>query len=181
MNASQVKLLRDSYNVPAKNPDGSDALLAGYIRFITTDAAVDIVTSKDLVVVDDANELVHAVCVNEDMRAQATYPVKIITTSFLNINCIESVMTRENFKKFLDSGFFSKSAEWSDAKKEFMKKWIDGIKIQAQQPVRPTPYYTEEPQVISMPDKVMPRDDEISGYTEGASLAAKEKEEDTTD
>lgn len=172
MNANQVKVLWDAYNVPAKRPDGSDSLLAEYVRFITTDACVDLVTSKDLVVVDDANEMVHAITVNEDMRAQATYPVKIISSSFLNVNCIECVMSRDNFKKLIDSGFFD-TIGCSEAKKEFMKKWIDGVRIQAQQPPHATPFHTTTANVISMPNTHKMRDDGIVAITPGASLASK--------
>lgn len=172
MNANQVKVLWDAYNVPAKRPDGSDSLLAEYVRFITTDACVDLVTSKDLVIVDDGNEMVHAITVNEDMRAQATYPVKIISSSFLNVNCIESVMSRDNFRKFIDSGFFD-TIGCSEAKKEFMKKWIDGIRIQAQQQPHATPFHTTTANVIPMHNNHKMRDDGIVGITPGASLAFK--------
>lgn len=171
MNANQVKILWDAYNVPAKRPDGSDSLLAEYVRFITTDACVDLVTSKDLVIVDDSNEMVHAITVNEDMRAQATYPVKIISSSFLNVNCIESVMSRDNFRKLIDSGFFD-TIGCSEAKKEFMKKWIDGVRIQAQQQPHATPFHTTTANVIPMHNNHKIRDDGITTITPGASLAS---------
>ena len=115
--------------------------------------------------------MVHAITVNEDMRAQATYPVKIISSSFLNVNCIESVMSRDNFRKLIDSGFFD-TIGCSEAKKEFMKKWIDGVRIQAQQQPHATPFHTTTANVIPMHNNHKIRDDGITTITPGASLAS---------
>lgn len=160
MNVDQIKILRESYNVEAERPDGRKSTLGEYIRFIT-DCNLEFVTSKDLVLCDDTNSMVHCVCVNEDPYTQASFPAKIISAAYEDVHAIESIMSRENFEKFLESGYFNNIEGWSDAKKEFMLKWIQGVRIQAQQPVRPTPFYTEQAGVISMPSMPMKREDGI--------------------
>lgn len=145
MELDRVKLLREAYMQEATRPNGTKSTLGEYMR-LCLDGGLDLVTSKDLVVFDDDNEMAHAVCINEDMKSQATYPVKIISTEYAIIQQIETIMSQENFEKFLENGFFN----ISEAKKEAMIKWTRGIKNQAQQPMEAEPYFNTNPTIIPM-------------------------------
>lgn len=171
MNVNQIKILNDSYKKEATRPDGSKSTLGEYMRFIT-DCNIEFVSSKDMVLCDDANEMVHCICVNEDAYSQANFPVKIISSPYEDIHAIETIMSKDNFEKFLNEGFFSNTTGWSDAKKEFMKKWISGLKIQAQQLPYPTPFYTDTAGIESMPNMPNMRDDGITTITYGVSPAS---------
>ena len=105
MNVDQISTLRDSYMVESTRPDGRKSTTGEYMRFIT-DCNIEFVTSKDLVVTDDAKEMVHCVCLNEDVYSQADFPVKIISAPYEDIHSIETIMSRENFEKFLISNCF---------------------------------------------------------------------------
>lgn len=158
MNTNQIKLLRDSYNSKANRPDGRESTLSEYMRFIT-DCNLEFVTSKDLVVPDDANELLHCVCMNNDPISQCTFPIKVISTPYEDIHSIEALFSQENFEKFLDSGFMK---DISIDKKNFMIKWTRGWPMQATQPSKATPYYTQVPQVINMVNKALARHDDAT-------------------
>lgn len=168
MDASQIKILKDSYNKESTRPNGTKSTLGEYMRFIT-DCNIEFVSSKDMVLCDDANNIVHCVCVNEDMVSQATFPVKIISAPYEDVHAIETIMSRENFESFLDEGFFSNIEGWSDEKKEFMKKWARGLKIQAQQSPYATPFHTDTAGVISMPNLSNVRDDGITTITNNSA------------
>ena len=168
MNDNQIKILRDSYNVEAERPDGRKSTLGEYMRFIT-DCNLEFVSSKDMVLCDDTNSMVHCVCVNEDPHTQASFPAKIISAAYEDVHAVESIMSRENFEKFLNDGYFKDIEGWSDAKKEFMLKWINGIKIQAQQLPFATPYYTSQAGVVSMPNLPHNRDDGITSIKPSTS------------
>lgn len=159
MNANQVKKLVDAYSVPAKDAYERDSTLGEYIRFCL-DGNIEFVTSKDFVMYDDANQMLHCIAVNEDMRGQASYPFKMISCDYGVIQQIEAVFTRGNFETFLDGSFAS--SIMNSAKKEFIKKWAKNIKIQAQQPIRATPYYTTEPDIVPMADKAIVRKDGVT-------------------
>lgn len=170
MEASHISVLKESYMKEAVRPDGRKSTLGEYMRFIT-DNNLEFVTSKDMVFTDDENSILHCVCLNEDMVSQADFPVKIISAAYGDIHAVEAIMSRTNFKKFLDEGFLSGLMKASQ--KDFMIKWIDNINIQAQQPSKATPYYTQKPDIISMPNKIMPRDDGVIQPTSPASLASR--------
>lgn len=172
MDANQITVLKDSYNKEATRPDGSKSTLGEYMRFIT-DFNVEFVSSKDMVLYDDANDMIHCVCVNEDAYSQANFPVKIISTPYDHVHGIETIMSRDNFEAFLDNGFFSNTNNWSDEKKEFMKKWANGLKIQAQQLPYATPFYTDTAGTMSMPSMPNVRNDGITTINSGVSSASK--------
>lgn len=170
MDARHVSALRDSYFKESTRPDGRKSTLAEYVRFIT-DNNLEFVTSKDMVFTDDSNEIVHCVCLNEDMVSQADFPVKIISAPYGDIHAIEAIMSRDNFKKFLDDGFLSTLMKSSQ--KEFMIKWIDSMNIQAQQPSKATPFYTQKPTITSKSSAIKPREDDIIQPIAPASLASR--------
>lgn len=158
MTKDQVQKLREVYLTPAKRPDGKNSTLGEYIRFCL-DGNIDFVTSKDFIMFDDDNNMLHCIAINEDMRAQPSYPFKMISCDYGVIQQIEAVMSRINFSTFLDTSFVS--SIMSKEKKEYIKKWADDYKSQALQPIRATPYYEHKPNVISMPHSVINRDDDV--------------------
>lgn len=167
MNAVHVKILRDSYM--AKSVTGNSTQ-AEYMRFIT-DCNLEFVTSKDFVVADDTNGIVHCICLNEDMVTQADYPVKVISAAYEDIHAIEAVMSQANFEEFLKSGFLNNVEGFSNVKRELLMKWSRDIKIQAQQATRATPYYTQEPTIVPMGTNTIIRDDGVTTIRSPASLS----------
>lgn len=166
MNANQIQVLRESYNKQATRPDGKAGTTGEYMRFIT-DCNLEFVTSKDMVVTDDNNGMVHCVCLNEDVQTQGTFPVKIISAPYEDIHAVEAIMSRENFEKFISDGFLSGiSAE----RKDFMVKWFRDINMQRQQPSKATPYYEQKPTILNMVDKNMPREDGVINISSPATL-----------
>lgn len=131
MTLEQIKMLKESYMVEATRPDGTKGTTGEYMRFIT-DCNIEFVTSKDMVLIDDANQAVHCVCYNEDGFSQSSFPVKIITAPYEDIHAIEAIMSKENFKAFLENGFFNNIEGFSIDKKNFMLKWANNIQNQAQ-------------------------------------------------
>lgn len=145
MTLEQINMLKESYMVESTRPDGSKSTTGEYMRFIT-DCNIEFITSKDMVLLDDANEMAHCVCYNEDGYSQSTFPVKIISSPYESIHVIEAIMSKDNFKKFLESGYFNNVAGFSADKKSFMLKWVDNIRNQAQKtpPQHTQPYYVDK-------------------------------------
>ena len=79
MKKDQVMFIRDAYLKEAKRPNGTKSTMGEYVRF-ALDGGIDFVTAKDLVVYDDGNELLHCICVNDNLQSQADFPVKIISS-----------------------------------------------------------------------------------------------------
>ena len=156
MTLEQLKLIRDSYMVEADRPDGRKSTRGEYMK-LSLDGGIDLVTSKDLVVFDDDNEIAHAVCINEDMRSQASFPVKIISSEYAMIQQVECIMSQKNFEDFLNEGFLAGTI--SAEKKEAMIKWTRNIRNQAQQPLEAEPYFNTNPTIIPMANSVIKRDD----------------------
>lgn len=146
MKKDQVMFIRDAYLKEAKRPNGTKSTMGEYVKF-ALDGGIDFVTAKDLVVYDDGNELLHCICVNDNLQSQADFPVKIISSQYEVIQQIESIMSTENMEDFLDDGFLSNVA--SDAQKEFIKKWMKTIKNQAIQPMDPEPMWKDETKIVT--------------------------------
>lgn len=151
MNLNHIKMLYESYMAESTRPDGSKCTTGEYMRFIT-DCNLEFVTSKDMVIMDDANEAVHCVCYNEDGFSQSTFPIKIISAPYEDIHSVETIMTPENFEKFLNDGFFKDIPGFSADKKNFMVKWSKGIKNKAQKtpPQHSAPYYKDYATTVSV-------------------------------
>lgn len=145
MTLDQIKMLKESYMVEGTRPDGSKSTTGEYMRFIT-DCNIEFITSKDMVLMDDTNQAVHCVCYNEDGFSQSAFPVKIITAPYEDIHAVEAIMSKDNFKKFLENGFFKNIKGFSVDKKNFMLKWVNDIKSQAQKtpPQHIQPYYVDK-------------------------------------
>lgn len=167
MNANQVKLLRDCYHSESTGVNGVKDTLGRYLKYVT-DVDATMTTTRDLVFVDIANELVHCAFVNNDQYSQANYPVKVISAPFEHIHAMESILTKENFMKLVDEGFLMGLT--NDTQKEFIKKWVNQINIQAQQAVRATPFFPSTAKVIDTPNNEINRDDGIKGIENGTPI-----------
>ena len=148
MTVEQLKIIRDSYMVETTRSDGKTSTRAEYMK-ISLDGGIDVVTSKDLVVFDDENEIVHAVCINEDMRTQSMFPVKLISSDYSMIQQVEGIMSQKDFEEFLEEGYINSLI--SNDKKELMIKWTRAIKNQAQQPIDTEPFFKKEDEPIIIP------------------------------
>ena len=169
MNTNQVNILKNSYFAESVKPDGNKTTLGEYMRFIT-DCNLEFVSSKDMVMTDDKNGMVHCVCLNEDVNTQASFPVKIISAPYEDIHAIEAVMSIDNFAKFLEGGFLNDIGISVD-KKNYMIKWFRNIPMQRQQPNKATPYYTSKPTILNMVDGTISRDDGVDKVSAPATLA----------
>lgn len=158
MNLEQIKLLKDSYMLEAKKPDGKPGTLGEYMRFCL-DGGVEFVTSKDFVVFDDTNELLHCVCINDNMQSQANFPIKIMSSEYAMVQQAETIISKENFEKLLENGFLSTMI--SQEKKEFMLKWADTINNQAIRPMDPEPAYKDDLKIIPRYTTVSEREDYV--------------------
>lgn len=155
MDASQIQLLKGTHMQEVEKGDGSKTTLGAYMRFCL-DGGIDFVTSKDLVVFDDENNMLHCIAINEDGRSQANYPIKVISSSYDIVQQVECVYSQKNFETMLSEGFLK---NMSEEKKEAMISWSRNIRNQAIQPSRPTPYYNTNPKVIPMASTSIPRAD----------------------
>ncbi len=160
MTLDNLKSIRDVYFSEAIRPDGKKSTRAEYIK-LSLDGGIDLVTSKDLVIFDDSSEIAHAICINEDMRSQAMFPVKIISSQYDMIQQVEGIMSQKNFEEFLNDGFLNGII--SNEKKEAMIKWTRAIRNQAQQPLEAEPYFNTNPTIIPKPNSIIKRDDTSSG------------------
>lgn len=146
MTLDQVKLIRDALMQPATRPDGRKSCIGEYLKIVIDDQT-DLVTSKDCIFWDDDNKIITAVCINDDMKSQADFPIKVITAEYDKINMIESILSAVNFKTFMDNGFIKTSEE----KKKFaIENFLGSITNQAQQPMDAEPHWNTNPKTIPM-------------------------------
>lgn len=158
MEAKQIQLLKDTHMQEVEREDGSKTTLGGYMRFCL-DGGIDFITSKDLVVFDDTNNMLHCVAINEDGRSQADYPVKVISSDYGVVQQVECIYSQKDFEKALKDGFLKDIV--SEEKINAMINWSRKIQNQAIQPSRPTPYYDTNPIIIPMANSTMPRIDKV--------------------
>lgn len=156
MEAKQIQLLKDTHMMEVENENGKKSTLGAYMRFCL-DGGIEFVTSKDMVVFDDTNNMLHCVAINEDGRSQCDYPVKVISTDYGIVQQVESVYSQKDFEKALNDGFLKDVV--SEEKRNAMLAWSRNIRNQAIQPSRPTPYYTIDPTIVPMGNTSMPRVD----------------------
>lgn len=167
MDANQIKILRECYQSESTGVNGEKDTLGRYLKYVT-DVDATMTTTRDLVFVDMDNQMVHCAFVNDDQYSQANYPVKVITAPFEHIHAMESILTKENFMKLVNEGFLMGLT--NDTQKEFIKKWVERINIQAQQAVRATPFFPSTAKVVDMPNNEIDRDDGITGITNGTPI-----------
>lgn len=151
MTLDQIKMLKESYMVESTRPDGSKSTAGEYMRFVT-DCNLEFVTSKDMVLLDDTNQIVHCVCYNEDGHSQSTFPIKIISAPYEDIHAVETIMSQKNFENFLENGYFKQIPDFSDEKKKFMLNWAKGIVNKAQKTPSQyeVPYYSDKETLASV-------------------------------
>ena len=161
MTPEQIKLIVEAYLKAANRPDGRASTISEYIRYIL-DGDIDLVTSKDCVILDEEKQLIHAIFVNEDMNAQASFPIKVLSTDFSIIQKIEGVFSQENFEKFLNEGFLADLL--SEEKKKFIIEYTRARsnQMQAQQPREAEPFFKTNPTVIPMPHKRIEREEYVA-------------------
>ena len=160
MTPEQIKLIVEAYLKAANRPDGRASTISEYIKYIL-DGDIDLVTSKDCVILDEEKQLIHAIFVNEDMTAQASFPIKVLSTDFSIIQKIEGVFSQENFEKFLNEGFLADLL--SEEKKKFIIDYTRARsnKMQAQQPREAEPFFNTNPTIIPMPHKRIEREEYV--------------------
>ena len=166
MNPNQISLLKNFYIQEATKPDGKRSTLGEYMRFCL-DGGIDFVTSKDCVIFDDDNTLLHCVCINNDLKSQANFPIKIMSASYDIVQQVETIMSQANFERFLNEA----GLPISEDKKKFMLDWSHNIYNQALQPMDADPYYTQNPRIIPMPNTIIKRDDGIEHAEPPATLS----------
>lgn len=158
MEAKQLKLLKESHMAPTTDLNGNSTTAGGYMRFCL-DGGMDFVTSKEFVEFDDANNLMHCICMNEDYRSQCDYPIKIISTDYGIVQQVESIYSKKNFEEFLKTGFLSGSM--SEEKKKKLIEWANSINNQALKIDKATPYYKNMPEIVPSGTQVVERNDGI--------------------
>lgn len=161
MTPEQIKLIVEAYLKAANRPDGRASTISEYIRYIL-DGDIDLVTSKDCVILDEERQLIHAIFINEDMNAQASFPIKVLSTDLSIIQKIEGVFSQENFEKFLNEGFLADLL--SEEKKKFIIEYTRARSnnMQAQQPREAEPFFKSNPTVIPMPHKRIEREEYVA-------------------
>lgn len=175
MTAEQLAPIKNSYLSESVDQFGRKCTLCGYMK-ISLDGGIDIITSKDLVIFDDDNNVVHAICINDDMRSQCTYPIKIISSDYSMIQQVEGILSQQNFEAFLTDGFLTDLL--SANKTAAIVDWTREIKNQAQQPVRGT-YYKENPIIIPKQNSMF-EDDVEDDETEGGEETGGESSGETS-
>ena len=161
MTPEQIKLIVEAYLKAANRPDGRASTISEYIRYIL-DGDIDLVTSKDCVILDEERQLIHAIFVNEDMTAQASFPIKVLSTDYSIIQKIEGVFSQENFERFLNEGFLADLL--SEEKKKFIIEYTRARsnQMQAQQPREAEPFFKNNPTIIPMPHKRIEREEYVA-------------------
>lgn len=125
MNVEQMKLFRDIYSKEAIRPDTGERTTNGeYIRFCL-DNNIDFVTSKDFVLYDDDKTLVHCIATNDSANGKNVFPIKIISADYSMVQYVETVMSKVEFLKFIDSDYLSKLLKGNQA--EMLKKFTNSI------------------------------------------------------
>ena len=156
MDAKQIQLLKETHMMEVEIESGKKSTLGAYMKFCL-DGGIEFVTSKDMVVFDDTNNMLHCVAINEDGKSQCNYPVKVISTDYGMVQQVESIYSQNDFEKALNDGFLKDVV--SEEKRNAMLAWSRNIRNQAIQPSRPTPYYTIDPTIVPMSNTSMPRVD----------------------
>ena len=138
MTKEQIALIRD-YNL---QDDGTGKPIADVFSYIFNNELA-YVNTRDFVITDDDNELIHAIKPNiEDPVNQARYPYKIMTGFYGNIQYMEALYNMTNFQKtikemFLDKGLIDQNQS------DMIMNWANGIRNQACIPKAPGPYYKD--------------------------------------
>ena len=138
MNADQVSMLRDFH----LKDDGTGQPMAGSLAAVFNNELA-FVNSKDYVVYDDANELVHCIKPNtEGPIEQARWPFRFMTGFYGNLQYMEAFYDMANFEKAVKGLLTDKGLITKDQEAQILK-WATGIQNQTIVPKQPGPYFRE--------------------------------------
>lgn len=146
MTLEQVKLLRETHMAEVTDKNGNKSTASGFMH-LYLDGSIDIITSRDCVVFDDDNKMVHCIAANVDANSQGNHPVSIYSAEYAVIQEIEAVYDTTNLEKVLTEGFLSSI---DDKKKEFIRQYAKTFANQALQPSKAYPYYPQDAKVVPM-------------------------------
>lgn len=154
MTKDQVAMLRDA-NL---KDDGTGQPKASVFTTVFNDE-ICFRNTDDFVIFDDANELVHAIKINQDgPRSAAALPYKICTGFYGNIQFMEGLYTMSNLEKMVDE-LFVNTGLIDDKKKKMIMAWAGSVRNHSQVPMHPGPYYKDTPQIVPKPPVPEVRDD----------------------
>lgn len=138
MTADQIKKIRDLNSKDA----GDGKRLAGSIAYIFNNE-VSYIDSRDFVVCDDDNELIHCIRPNmENPVEQARFPFRITTGFYENIQYLEALYDMANFKKALEALLLEPGLITDDQLDQILN-WAGGIRNQTAIPKQPGPYFKD--------------------------------------
>ena len=158
MTFDQINLLKDTYLTESTKPNGNKSTVGEAMVFHFTNG-MQFTTSRDFVIFDEENKLIHCVCANEDPIGQADFPIKVFSGNADVVDLVEAVLSKENFEKTMEDGFLSTISE---EKKEFLKKFASYLRNQAIRPMEAEPYYDTTPEIVPGGTFVIRREDGIT-------------------
>lgn len=138
MTPEQIKLIRDY----SWKDDGTGGHMAGRLAIVFNNE-VCFVDTRDYLIFDDKNQLVHCIRANsEDPISQGLCPYRITTGMYANAQYLEGLYTMRNFKTaikelFLDTGLINKEQQ------EEIMKWANSIRNQPLEQKAPGPYFKD--------------------------------------
>lgn len=154
MTVDQIKLLRD-FN---SKDDGTGNRLAGSIACIFNNE-ISYVDSKDYVIYDDDNQLVHAIRSNsENPIEQARFPFRITTGFYDNVQYMEALYNMSNFRKAVQ-GLLVDTGLINENQKNHILKWAESVRNHTIIPKQPGPYFKDTILPIGHPPVPEVRDD----------------------
>lgn len=146
MTKDQISLIRGI----CQKDDGTGNPIASVLSAIFNDEIM-FRNTDDFIIYDDDNELIHAIKANYDNAiSAATWPYKICTGFYGNIQFMEGLYNMTNFEKAIDQ-LFVDTGLIDEEKKEMIMKWASTIRNHANVPKAPGPYYPSVPQIPPRP------------------------------
>ena len=113
MTTTQINLIKESFEQ------------YGYYVRVICDGGLEFVTSKETLVFDDANEVLYAIDINDDILGQQKYPARVLTAPYEIIFHIESILTLDQLKQYMDNGSISTAI--TEEQKQAVIKNIQGL------------------------------------------------------
>ena len=138
MTPDQIKMIRDY----SWKDDGTGQHMAGRLAIVFNNE-VCFVDTRDYIIWDDANELVHCIRANsEDPVSQATCPYRITTGMYENAQYLEGLYNMRNLKTAIKEMFLDKGLI-TEAQQEEILNWADSIRNQPLDYKAKGPYFKE--------------------------------------
>ena len=138
MTKEQFKKLRECFSAD----DGSGKPLAHNVTYIF-DNDIAFYNLLNFVIHDDENEMIYQLSTNKDtLAANTSAPYRIGCQLYSNLQCVEGVFNKDNFKiaiqkLFVDSGLIN------DKQKAQIETWMKTISY-GMPPINNTPYFVED-------------------------------------